>query len=100
MTLDPQTLAAIVGMALATYACRAGGYWLFSQVSPTPFVRAVLSYLPGTLFVAYVAPAMVVGGAQQWIGAAATIAAMLATGSIAWAIGAGTGAAWIVWALQ
>ncbi len=98
--LDPRTLAAIVGMAVATYACRAGGYWLFSKISPSPFVRAVLTYLPGTLFVSYVAPAMAVGGLQQWVGGAATIAAMLATGSIAWAIGLGTGAAWVVWALQ
>ncbi len=98
MTLDPWVLAAIGAMALATYLTRAGGYWLFRVVSPPPAVRAVLGYIPGTLFVSYVVPALVEGGVQQWVGAAATLAVMLATRNLALAILGGTAAAAVVWA--
>lgn len=97
--VDPATFATIVGMALVTYASRAGGYWLFRRIRPNPFVRAVLGYLPGTLFVSYVSPALLQGGPPQWVGAAATVGLMLLTRSIGWAIMGGTGTAWVVWLL-
>ena len=100
MTLDPWVLAAIGAMALATYLTRAGGYLLFRAISPPPVVRAMLGYIPGTLFVSYVVPALVVGGVQQWVGAAATLAVMLATRNLALAILGGTAAAGAVWALS
>ncbi len=100
MSLDPTTLAAILGMGLATFACRAGGYWLFRQIRPTPFLRSMLGYIPGTLFASFVAPALVNGGLQPTVGAAATLAAMLATRSLVWSIAAGTAAAWAVWAFR
>jgi len=98
MTLDPWVLAAIGAMALATYLTRAGGYWLFRVISPPPVVQAMLGYIPGTLFVSYVVPALVVGGVQQWVGAAATLAVMLTTRNLALAILGGTAAAAVVWA--
>jgi uncharacterized membrane protein len=97
MSLDPWTLAAIIGMALATYLTRAGGYWLFRRVRPSPAVRTALAYIPGTLFVSFVVPALAAGGAQQWVGAAATVAIMAATRNLSIAILAGTAAAWAVW---
>lgn len=100
MSLDPWTMAAILGMALATFACRAGGYWLFRQVRPSRGARALLGYLPGALFVSYVAPALLEGGSMQWIGAAATLAIMLKTGNLSLAILGGTAAAWGVWSLS
>jgi len=100
MTLDPWVLAAIGAMALATYLTRAGGYWLFRVVRPPPLVRAMLGYIPGTLFVSYVVPALAAGGVQEWAGAAATAATMLATRNLALAILGGTSAAAAVWALS
>ncbi len=100
MSLDPATLAAILGMTLATYLCRAGGYWLFRQIRPGRTMRAALAYLPGTLFVGYVAPGLWSGGPQAWAGGAMTVAAMVATGNVGVAIFAGTGAAWLVWLLR
>jgi uncharacterized membrane protein len=97
-TLDPSTLAAIFTMALASFACRAGGYWLFRAIRPTPFLRAVLGYLPGTLFTAYVVPALVAGGTQAGAGTVAAVAAMLLSRSMNAAVIAGTAAAWAVWA--
>ena len=98
MTLDPWVLAAIFGMALATYSTRAGGYLLFRAFKPPPVVRAMLSYVPGTLFVSYVVPALAQGGVQQGVGAAGTLAIMLATRNLALAILGGTAMAWVVWA--
>lgn len=99
MTLDPWVLAAIAAMAVATLLTRAGGYLLFRAFRPPPIVRAMLGYIPGTLFVSYVAPALATGGVQQWVGAAATVAVMLATRNLALAILGGTAAAGVVWAI-
>lgn len=96
--LDPWTLAAILSMAAATYLCRAGGYWLFRQIRPSPFLRAVLAYVPGALFISYVAPALVTGGLHVWVGAAATALLMATTGNTIAAIFGGTAMAWVVWA--
>lgn len=98
MTLDPWVLAAIAAMAVATLMTRAGGYLLFRAFRPPPVMRAMLSYIPGTLFVSYVAPALATGGVQQWVGAAATVAVMLATRNLTLAILGGTAAAGVVWA--
>ncbi len=85
-------------MAVATFVTRAGGYLLFRVFTPPPLVRSMLGYIPGTLFVSYVAPALAVGGLQQWVGALATAAVMLATRNLALAILGGTVAASLVWA--
>jgi uncharacterized membrane protein len=97
MTVDPWTLLAILLMALATYACRGGGYWLFRQIKPSAKLRAILSYVPGTLFVSFVVPAVVQGGLQPLAGAAGTVAVMLATRNVALSIAGGVACAWGVW---
>ncbi len=84
-------------MTIATYVNRAGGYLLFQAFRPPEVVRAVLGYVPGTLFVSYVVPALVAGGAQQWAGALATAAAMAWSRNLSVAIVAGVAAAWVVW---
>jgi uncharacterized membrane protein len=91
---DPWTLAAIAAMTVATLACRAGGYLVFRSITPSPLVRDVLAFIPGTLFMAYVAPALVHGGPAHWGAAAATAAAMIGTRSIPLALGAGIATAW------
>ena len=96
---DHMNLLAIAGMAAATFACRFGGYWLFSQIRPSPELRRALGFIPGALFVSYVAPALIAGGGLQWVGAAATSALMLATRNLSVAVLGGTAAAWIWWAL-
>ena len=91
-------LAAILAMSAATYATRAGGYVLFRALRPPEAVRHVLSYIPGTLFMAYVTPALADGSWPQWAGAVAAVAVMLATRQMAAAIFGGTAVAWAVWA--
>lgn len=98
MTLDPWVLAAILAMSVATYVTRAGGYLLFRAFRPGDVVRRMLGYIPGALFVAYVAPALADGGWPQWIGAAAAVVLMKLTGQAAAGILGGTAVAWAVWA--
>ena len=86
-------------MALATYATRAGGYFVFRALRPPPLVRDMLAYVPGALFVSYIVPALASGGIQQWIGALATLAIMLATQKMAVAVLGGTAAAYAIWVL-
>jgi uncharacterized membrane protein len=99
MHIGLETIATILGMTVATYASRGGGYWLFRQVRPSPALRVMLGYLPGTLFVSYVVPALVGGGREQWAGALATLVVMRLAGSLSGAIFAGTAAAWMIWSL-
>lgn len=100
MTVDPWNLLAFVLMGIATYACRGGGYWLFRQISPSPLLRAILAYVPGTLFVSFVVPAVIKGGLQPLVGAAVTVAVTLATRNVALSILAGVAGAWAVWLLR
>ena len=99
MSLDPATVAAILGIALATYASRGGGYWLFRHVKPGPGTRSLLGYIPGALFVSFVVPALVAAGWEQWVGALATVA-LMRTGNLSLAVLGGTAAAWAVWSLH
>lgn len=62
---------AIVGMAVATYSMRAGGYWLMGYVKLTPRIRRMLEASPGAVIVATVLPIVV----REGLPAAAAIAA-------------------------
>ena len=97
MTLDPWVLAAILAMALVTYATRAGGYVLFRVAKPPQIVRDMLAYVPGALFISYVVPTLAAGGAKQWVGAAATLFVIVVARSLTLAILCGTGAAWLIY---
>ncbi len=85
-------LAAIIAMALATYACRAGGYVILRAVRVPPFVQRMLTHLPGPLFCAYVAPALAQWGAAGWAAGAAVMAVQLATRNMAASILSGVAA--------
>jgi uncharacterized membrane protein len=69
-------------------------------MKPSPTLRAIMSYIPGTLFVSFVVPALVSGGLQPTVGAAATAGVMLTTRSMPLAIACGVAAAWVVWLLR
>lgn len=100
MSMHWPTTLAIILMGVATYACRGGGYWLFRQIKPSPLVRAMLAYVPGTLFVSFVVPSLIQGGWQALAGGAATLSVMLATRNLLAAMTAGVAAAWLVWGLR
>jgi branched chain amino acid efflux pump len=70
-------LVAIAVMAAATYAMRASGFWLMSQMPPHPRLRRMLEALPGSLVIATVLPMIVREGLSVALAVAAAIAVML-----------------------
>jgi uncharacterized membrane protein len=59
---DYSPLLAILAMAAATYAMRAGGFWLMARVPLTPRVQRMLAALPGSIIAATVLPIIAKGG--------------------------------------
>lgn len=61
-TADTMILAAILAMAMVTYALRAGGYWIMGRVHVTPRIRRGLEALPGAIIVSTILPIILQGG--------------------------------------
>lgn len=78
--MSSASLLAIILMAMATYATRAGGFWLARRMTPGPFLRAWLENLPGAVFAAMVAPMVAGAGPAGWIAAGVGFIAMRRTG--------------------
>jgi uncharacterized membrane protein len=72
-------LAAIAAMAVATYAMRAGGFWMMQHVPPSPRLRKMLNALPGSVIVATVLPIVVRDGVTAMLAIGAAMAVMLTT---------------------
>lgn len=94
MEMRAEVLLAILGMALVTYACRAGGYAILRSVRPPAFVEAMLRHLPGALFMAYVTPPVVAGSVPAWIGTAVVVAVQVMTRNLGLAICGGVAGVW------
>jgi uncharacterized membrane protein len=65
----------ILGLALASFACRAGGFLLMRFVPPTPRVEAALKATPLAVMVGIVAP-VAAGGRLPELAALAAILAV------------------------
>jgi branched chain amino acid efflux pump len=76
---DFGVLAAFAAMAVATYAMRAGGFWMMQHVPPSPRLRKMLNALPGSVIVAAVLPIIVRDGMTAILAIGAAMAAMLLT---------------------
>lgn len=77
MTLDAQTLLAILGMAIATYATRIAGLALAGRLDLSPRAQAAFDAIPPAVLIAVIAPsALATGWAEA---AAAALAALAAT---------------------
>ena len=74
---DWGVFAAIVAMAVVTYAMRAGGFWLIGQVPPSARLRRMLEALPGSVVVATVLPIVVRDGVAAMLAIAAAATVML-----------------------
>jgi len=73
--LDAANLAAIIAMALATYATRVSGLWLLRFVRVTPRMQAALDALPVAILTAVIAPALMKGGTADILAAGVTLLA-------------------------
>jgi uncharacterized membrane protein len=84
-----ETLLAILLMALATYATRAGGLWLASRLDLSERAGAWLDEIPGAILVSLVAPTVLTGGLAEALAAIAVVIVALRTGSLPAAMVAG-----------
>lgn len=91
MTLRLDVLLAIIGMALATYACRAGGYAVYRATRPPRFVEVMLRHLPGPIFMGFLTPNLAAQGWDAVIAAGAVLVAQATTRSLVLAIIVGVG---------
>jgi uncharacterized membrane protein len=89
-------LLAIAGMALVTYATRAGGLWALGRVTTSARVEAGLRQLPGTVLVAIVVPAAVANGPAGMLALLATVLVAMRTGKLPLALLVGVGTIWLL----
>ncbi|MBI1775526.1 MAG: AzlD domain-containing protein [Proteobacteria bacterium] len=76
MSVDPEVLLTILGMGLATYVTRAGGFFLMRFMPLGHWLEAWLKEIPGAIIIAIVAPATLSGGPPFFLGVAVTFAAL------------------------
>lgn len=78
MNVDPLTLLAIAGMAIATYATRVAGLFLMQHVTVKGRVKAAFDALPPAILMAVIAPTILATGIAETLAAIITaIAAIL-----------------------
>jgi hypothetical protein len=68
MTHHQEVVAAIVALAILSYALRAGGFVLAGWVSPDGTCARLLQRAPGNLFVAFAVVGAATGGLPVFIG--------------------------------
>ena len=93
---DTLALITILGMALVTYATRAGGFWLMGLVRPSPRVEAWLRQIPGAVLVAIIAPTVLASSLAETLAALATALVALRTKNVLVAMVVGVGAVWVL----
>jgi branched chain amino acid efflux pump len=76
------TLITILGMALVTYATRAGGFWLMGLVTPSPRIESWLRQIPGAVLVAIVAPTVLASSLPETLAALATVLVAVRTKNV------------------
>jgi uncharacterized membrane protein len=77
MEFDPFTLLAIAGMAVATYATRAGGFAFMRFMRVKGRVKAALDAMPAAILMAVIAPMVVATGLAESMAAAITAGAAM-----------------------
>ncbi len=82
MQNETLTLLTILGMALVTYATRAGGFWLMGLVTPSPRVEAWLKQIPGAVLVALIAPTVLASSIAETLAALATVLVAISTKNV------------------
>ena len=86
MTADPRALLAIVLMAAATYATRAGGLWIAGRLDLSGRAGEVLEYVPGAILISIAAPAVLASGLAGIVAALLVVVTAVRTGSLLAAI--------------
>ncbi len=82
MTINPEVILIILGMALVTYFTRWLGPFLMSRVRLSKKVEAWLGYLPGTILVSLVLPDLIRSGLAGIIAGFASLVAARLSGNL------------------
>jgi len=96
MHTSPEAVLAILGMALATFAIKAGGLLLAGRLPREGFAAAWLRHIPGAVLAALVAPALVTGSLAEVVAAAATAAIFLLSRNLFAAMAGGVGTVFLM----
>jgi uncharacterized membrane protein len=75
MSLDTNTLLAIIAMAVATYFTRVGGLWLLQLANVKGRARSAMDALPPAVLMAVIAPTVLATGVAETIAAGITLLA-------------------------
>ena len=75
MSLDPNTVLAIMAMALATYLTRVAGLWLLQLANVRGRARAALDALPAAVLMAVIAPTVLATRIAATLASIITVAA-------------------------
>lgn len=78
MSFQLGNVAAILAMALATYATRIGGLYLMRYIPVRGRMRAALDALPPAILMAVIAPTVMTTGPAETVASAITLTAALA----------------------
>jgi uncharacterized membrane protein len=70
VTFRAELLPLLIALTLASFACRAGGFWLMRFVTLTPRVQSALKAAPLAVMVGIVVPAAARGSLPEWLGLA------------------------------
>jgi uncharacterized membrane protein len=89
MLTSPEALAAILGMAIVTFAIKAGGLLLANRLPRDGFAAAWLRHIPGAVLASLVAPAIVTGSIAEAVAAVATALVYVVTRNLFAAMAAG-----------
>ena len=73
MTVDPTTLAAILAMAVVTYATRVAGFFVAGRLALRGRAKAAFDAIPPAVLVAVIAPTALTTGWPETAAALATI---------------------------
>ncbi|MES2385797.1 MAG: AzlD domain-containing protein [Pseudomonadota bacterium] len=100
MAVEPTFLLALLGMAVASFACRISGFLLMGYVRITPRVEAALKAIPISVMVGIVTPAATSGKLPELLGLLAVGLAMkLVRNDLAAAVAGAATVAVARWAL-
>ena len=89
MPIETSSLLVILGMAVVTYATRAGGLWLANRLTMSKRVENGMRHMPGAVLSALIAPSLLTGRATEPVAALVTVLVVLRTGSLLVAMLAG-----------
>lgn len=81
MWIDLAFMAALAGMAAASYSCRVAGFVLMAWVRVTPRVESALRAVPLAVMVGIVTPAATSGSAPETLALLVVVLAMRIVGN-------------------